>query len=96
MGAKLPTFDASNPDAIKSSIAQIAQEMPEAQQQEFEKAIAYFTMGGLDGMKNMFGAAMSGANPEEMMAENLKAINGLTGEKILAKYKEELAKNREK
>lgn len=95
-GSNLPTLDASNPDAIKSSVALIKQKLPEAQQKELEKAIAYFTIGGVDGMKNMFGAALSGADPEEMMVTNLKEVNGLTGEEILAKYKEELAKNRKK
>lgn len=92
-----PTFDASNETTIKESSQKMAESMTEAQAKEFGSAIVYFTMGGSDGLKNMMRASMSdnsGATTDAMLALNIKAIDGLTAEEIVKKYKANLEKDR--
>jgi hypothetical protein len=92
------TFDASNEDTIKSSAQKIAQSLPENQREEFGKAIMYFTIGGSRGFETMMGAAFTGGNAETltetMFTVNIKAIDGLTGQEIIEKYRKSLAEEK--
>ncbi|MBA6383817.1 hypothetical protein H4J45_14365 [Colwellia sp. BRX10-6] len=91
-------FDASSEVTIKESTQKIVSALPEANREEFTKALMYFTMGGSDGFKSMMGAAFSGKSSkvsnEALVAVNLQKINGLNGEQILEKYKVNLEKDR--
>ncbi len=92
------TFDASNEETIKASAQKIAQSLPEEQREEFGKAIMYFTIGGSNGFKTMLGAAFTGGNTEAltetMLTINIKAIDGLTGQEIIEKYRKSLAEEK--
>jgi hypothetical protein len=91
-------FDTSSEVTIKESTQKIVSALPEANREEFTKALMYFTMGGSDGFKSMMGAAFSGKSTkvsnEALVAVNLQKINGLNGEQILEKYKVNLEKDR--
>ena len=92
-----PTFDASNETTIKESSQKMAESMTDAQAKEFGKAIMYFSVGGSDGFKNMMRASMSdtsGAATDTILALNIKAIDGLTAEEIVKKYKVNLENDR--
>ncbi|WNK19595.1 hypothetical protein P1P91_12225 [Halomonas piscis] len=91
-------FDSSSEASIKESTKKIVESLPEANHEEFQKALMYFSIGGEGGLKAMMGAAFAGkssdATNEAMLAENLKAIDGLTGEQILEKYRSSLEQDR--
>ena len=91
-------FDASSEATIKESTQKIVSALPEAKRDEFTKALMYFTMGGSDGIESMVGAFFSGKSTkvsnEVSMTVNLQKINGLNGEQILEKYKENLEEDR--
>ena len=83
-------FDATNDGTIQESTRKIVESMPEEQQEEFGKAIIYFSLGGSSGFESLLGAAFTGelseVTPEAMIAINLKSIDGLTGEEIIRKH----------
>jgi hypothetical protein len=91
-------FDSSSDASIKESTKKIVESLPEANREEFQKALMYFSIGGEGGLKAMMGAAFAGkssdATNEAMRAANLKAIDGLTGEQILEKYRSSLEQDR--
>lgn len=91
-------FDSSNDASIKESTKKIVESLPEANREEFQKALMYFSIGGEGGLKAMMGAAFAGkssdATNEAMLAANLKVIDGLTGEQILEKYRSSLEQDR--
>lgn len=91
-------FDSSSDSSIKESTTKIVESLPEADIDEFKKALVYFSIGGEGGFKAMMGAAFAGkssdATNEAMLAANLKAIDGLTGEQILEKYRSNIEKDR--
>lgn len=92
-----PTFDASNETTIKESSQKMAESMTDAQAKEFGKAIVYFTMGGSNGFKSLMQASMSdtsGTTTDTMIVLNMKAIDGLTAEEIVKKYKANLESDR--
>lgn len=83
-------FDATNEGTVKESVKEITNNLPPEKQEEFKKALIFFTMGGEDGLKSMVAAAMSGnseTSKEVIFASNLAVLDGLTGEQILTKYK---------
>lgn len=91
-------FDSSSDASIKESTKKIVESLPETNREEFQKALMYFSIGGEGGLKAMMGAAFAGkssdATNEAMLAANLKAIDGLTGEQILEKYRSSLEQDR--
>lgn len=91
-------FDSSNEDSIKESTKEIIENLPEANHEEFQKALMYFAIGGEGGFKTMMSAAFtiksSDSTNELMLASNLKRIDGLTGEQILKKYRLNLEEDR--
>src|SRR5690554_6517619 len=91
-------FDSSSDASIKESTKKIVESLPEENHEEFQKALMYFSIAGEGGLKAMMGAAFAGtssdATNEAMLAANLKAINGLTGEQILEKYRSSLEQDR--
>lgn len=91
-------FDSSSDASIKESTKKIVESLPEANHEEFQKALMYYSIGGEGGLKAMMGAAFAGkssdATNEAMLAANLKAIDGLTGEQILEKYRSSLEQDR--
>lgn len=86
-----PKFDSSNQDSIKESSSKIIDSLPEADKEEFRKAILYFTMGGRAGFNSLMKAALSSKSDdvsrEANITENLKVIDGLTGQQILEMYR---------
>lgn len=91
------TFDTSNEDTIKKSAQKIAKNLPDAQREEFGKAVMYFSIGGSRGFDTMMSAAFSGntdAVTETMFTVNIKAIDGLTGSEIIEKYRTSLAEEK--
>lgn len=93
-------FDSTNQSTVKSSTAKICETLTAEQAQEYNKAILYFSFGGADGVKALFASAMlsGGKNidQEQVMLNNLKVIEGLTGEEILKKYNDALAADKVK
>ncbi|MEL4485892.1 DUF6694 family lipoprotein [Shewanella algae] len=91
-------FDSSSKASIKESTKKIVESLPESNREEFQKALMYFSIGGESGLKAMMGAAFAGTSPdvtnEAMFAANLKAIDGLTGEEILNKYRSNIEQDR--
>ncbi|BCV27903.1 DUF6694 family lipoprotein [Shewanella algae] len=91
-------FDSSSEASIKESTKKIVESLPESNREEFQKALMYFSIGGESGLKAMMGAAFAGTSPdvtnEAMFAANLKAIDGLTGEEILNKYRSNIEQDR--
>jgi hypothetical protein len=91
-------FDSSSDASIKESTKKIVESLPETNREEFQKALMYFSIGGEGGLKAIMGAAFAGkssdATNEAMLAANLKAIDGLTGEQILEKYRSSLEQDR--
>lgn len=91
-------FDSSSEASIKESTKKIVESLPESNHEEFQKALMYFSIGGEGGLKAIMGAAFSGKSPdvtnEAMFAANLKAIDGLTGEEILNKYRLNIEQDR--
>ncbi len=91
-------FDSSSDTSIKESGQKIYDGLPEANREEFQKALMYFSIGGEGGFKAMMGAAFAGKSPgatrEVGFAANLQKIDGLTGEEILEKYRSSLEKDR--
>jgi hypothetical protein len=91
-------FDTSSEVTIKESTQKIVSALPEANREEFTKALMYFTMGGSDGFKSMMGTAFLGKSSkvsnEASIAVNLQKINGLNGQQILEKYKVNLEEDR--
>ncbi|MBC8796334.1 DUF6694 family lipoprotein [Shewanella algae] len=91
-------FDSSSEASIKESTKKIVESLPESNREEFQKALMYFSIGGESGLKAMMGAAFAGKSPdvtnEAMFAANLKAIDGLTGEEILNKYRSNIEQDR--
>jgi len=87
-------FDSSSEDSIKKSTQKIVESLPEESRDEFQKALMYFSIGGESGLKTMMGAAFAGKSSdvtnEAILTVNLKAIDGLTGEQILEKYRQSL------
>lgn len=92
------TFDSSSEASIKESTKKIVESLPESNHEEFQKALMYFSIGGEGGLEAIMGAAFSGKSPvvtnEAMVAANLKAIDGLTGEEILNKYRLNIEQDR--
>ena len=91
-------FDSSSEDSIKKSTQKIVDSLPEENRDEFQKALMYFSIGGESGFKTIMGAAFAGKSSdvtnEAMLTVNLKAIDGLTGEQILEKYRQSLEQDR--
>lgn len=91
-------FDSSSEDSIKKSTQKIVESLPEENRDEFQKALMYFSIGGESGLKTMMGAAFAGKSSdvtnEAMLTVNLKAIDGLTGDQILKKYRQSLEQER--
>jgi len=95
-------FDSSSEASIMESTKKIVESLPESNHEEFQKALMYFSIGGEGGLEAIMGAAMgaafSGKSPdvtiEAMFAANLKAIDGLTGEEILNKYRLNIEQDR--
>lgn len=77
-GPSVPTFDASNDQAMQDSLIAIEANLPEDRQKEFKNAIAgIFILGGL--------MSMSGEiSKEEARAKILAKLDGKTGEEIIA------------
>ncbi|SHO57839.1 DUF6694 family lipoprotein [Vibrio quintilis] len=80
------TFDASNESTMKISSRNIAKSMSEEQREEFSRAVMYFSMGGTEGLKKIM-TAIDDAQRDQIFAEHLAVINGLTGDEILEKYR---------
>ncbi|TNC80785.1 MAG: hypothetical protein C9356_11725 [Oleiphilus sp.] len=85
------TFDASSDQRIKETTKQILETLPESDREEFQKALMYYAMGGETGIAAFLGSALTGNTSDDtkeaLMAANISAIDGLTGEQILAKYR---------
>ena len=92
-GCGEPTLDASSEESIKSSVHKISDSMTEADKEVFNKAIMYFSVGGKQGVSQIIGAAFSGVeiDTKSMITQNLKVVDGLTGDEILKKYQQEKA-----
>lgn len=91
-------FDSSSETSIKESTKKLAENLPETDREEFQKAVMYFSIGGEGGLKTMMRAAFAGKSPdvtsEAMFAANLKVIDSLTGEEIIEKYRSNLERDR--
>ena len=53
-------FDATDELSIKESSQKVAESLPEDKREEFLKAIVYYSLGGVEGIQYMIGAAFSG------------------------------------
>ena len=87
------TFDATNKATIKESAQSIRESLPKEKQENFNKAIMYFSLGGEKGFKSIMAAAFSGNSEitnDSMLATNLQKINGLTGVEIISKHKKSI------
>ncbi|GEA08533.1 hypothetical protein KUL42_32940 [Alteromonas sp. KUL42] len=86
-----PKFDSSNQDSAKKSASKIIDTLPEAEKEEFGKALLYFSMGGELGFKSLMKAAFvsksDDVSREAILTDNLKVIDGLTGQQILEMYR---------
>lgn len=92
-----PKFNASNEISIKESTSKIADTMSVTDKASLQKAIEYFSVGGTKGLKAMTGAAFFGTNSFDALTTltimNLKLIDGLTGQEILNKYRQQSAED---
>jgi len=83
-------FNSLDESKISDSTQKILSELSEEQQKEFQDAITYFSFGGKSGLGQLFGMALTGnvteKTAENLLINNLKAIDGLTGEQIIDKY----------
>lgn len=86
-----PKFDSSNQDSAKKSASKIINTLPEAEKEEFGKALLYFSMGGESGFKSLmkpaFVSKSDDVSREAILTDNLKVIDGLTGQQILEMYR---------
>lgn len=91
-----PTFDAKNESTIKESSQKMAESMTQDEKQEFGKAILYFSIGGSGGFENMMRASLNNASDaaDNMIAINIKSIDGMTAKEIITKYKTHIEKDR--
>lgn len=91
-------FDSSSETSIKQSTKEIVDSLEGNNRKEFEMALLYFSVGGKSGFKEMMEAALAGDSKDninkEVLANNLKSIDGLTAEQILEKYRLSLGNNR--
>lgn len=87
-------LEVDDKNSVQESTKLISQELAEDKRKKFKKAMQYFSMGGLSGLKAAMASAFSGnktEDPEAMILKNLEKLDGLTGEEILALYDEERA-----
>lgn len=88
-GCADPTIDASSDEAMKESVKEVRESLPEERQQEFDKAVQELVVANISLQDIM----AQGANPNvEALATRAKqALGGKTGEEVIA----EAAKLRE-
>ncbi len=92
------TLDTTSQETIKSSAQSITADMTEQEQAEFSKALMYYSLGGQKAWTSMVGSFASkndGASPETLISINLQSLDGLTGQEVIEKYREALAKDKE-
>ena len=92
------TLDSTSQETIKSSAQSITADMTEQEQDEFAKALMYYSLGGQNAWTSMVGSFDSkndGASPETLISINLQSLDGLTGQEVIEKYREALAKDKE-
>lgn len=93
-------FDGSNEESINKSADKMVESLPDSSREEFKNALAYFSIGGEAGiervMKSAFYDKNSNIKKEPFLVDNLKVIDGLTGDEIIKKYRSSLRKDKVK
>lgn len=91
-------FDSTDQSSIQASTQAIIESLPESDRPEFKKAIMYYSIGGKEGLSSMLGAAFTGADKaltkESLIAANLSSLDGLTGQEILSRYRNQIESNK--
>lgn len=92
-----PTLDASNEKDMEESIEQIASSLSGGGLTQYEYALLFYSMRGVSDIAEMVDSAISGESPlpgdEDMFAQSLQSLDGLTGPQIIEKYTQDMAQD---
>src|SRR5680860_594963 len=88
-----PTLDVSSKETMKASFRDMQESLPKSEQEELGEAMAYFSIGGMEGIGQMIGEVFSGndIDPEATARANLSKLDGRTAGEIISRYHETLA-----
>lgn len=80
-GCSDPKIDASSDEAMKASVEEVRESLPESKRKDFDEAIQLLAFSQID-MKDLFAAGAAGVGNLEGKVR--QSLDGLTGEQIIA------------